>query len=529
MKKLLLSFITVMMISMTVFATVTDRVGWWKFDNAADMLAATTGSPLALTGSQESVPGPETGNLATRIGIGSYLTMTHGISANGGGTLVNEYSLQFDISMPEASLWHAIYQTASDNSDDAELFINTDNFLGAWRFGYSTNAIEPGTWYRVIVSVRNGEFFKIYIDGELWVDGAAQAIDDRDALQSVLLIFADNDAEDNTMVCSEAGIWNVALTADEALELGDAYSSEPGTVPDPKGLWKFDNAQDMLAATIGEPLTLTGTQESVPGPFEGNLATQIGIGSFLTMTHGVEPNLGGAYVNEFSLQIDFSVPELGLWHAFFQTNTTNENDADLFTNSSNAIGVGDVGYTENTVNANTWYRMVVSVKNGEFFRIYIDGALWLDGAGQPIDGRYGLDPVLLLFADNDGEDNIIVCAEAAVWDVALTSEQAAILGNAGSTGVNDPGKFHQTADLHQNYPNPFSSVTTFIYDVTETGGVSFNILDFSGRNVKHVDEGVHIPGQYRFELNAADLPAGFYYVRMITNQRISTCKIMVVK
>jgi hypothetical protein len=529
MKKHLLSILVVMMVSMTVSATVTDRVGWWKFDNAGGMLEATIGSPLALTGTQESVAGPEDGNLATLIGVGSYLAMTHGIAANGGGAMVNEYSLQLDISMPLGDMYHSIYQTSADNSTDGELFINPDNFIGAWRFGYSTNTIDQNVWYRVIVSVKNGEFFKIYVDGVLWVDGAAQAIDERDALESVLLLFADEDGEDNPMKCAEAGIWDVALTADEALELGACVSGGT-TVPARKGYWKFDNAGDLLAAEIGEPLTLTGSQESVAGPSAGNLATQIGIGSYLTMTHGIEPNLGGAYVNEFSLQFDFSVPEINIWHAFFQTNIENGNDADLFTNTSNAIGVGDLGYSGNTIIANTWYRMVISVKNDNFFKIYINGELWLDGAGQPLDGRYGIEPTLILFGDNDGDDGVIVCSEVAIWDVALTSDEAALLGGVPTNmGLSEHGKFLQTANLGQNYPNPFSAVTTLPYEVTETGKVCFSVLDFTGRQVMFVEEGVKIPGNYSLQLNASNMPVGIYFVRMTVNDRTSMLKITVAR
>lgn len=530
MKKNLLSLLSVMLISMTLFATVPDRVGWWKFDNADDLLAAAIGSPLSLTGTQQSVAGPMDGNLATFIGVGSYLSVTHGITANGGGTLVNEYSIQFDIMIPDGALYHAIYQTTPDVSDDAELFINPDNFIGAWRYGYSTNPIVPGTWYRVIVSVRNGEFFKIYVDGALWVDGAGQEIDSRDALQTVLVVFGDEDGEDNPVKCAELGIWNTALTADEALELGDVTGGVVPTVPVRAGLWTFDNAQDMLAAEIGEPLTLTGTQESVAGPADGNLATRIGVGSYLSITHGIAPNLGGSYVNEFSVQIDFQVPVADIWHAFIQTNVSNANDADLFTNTTNAIGVGDVGYSENTILANTWYRMVISVKNDAFFKVYINGELWLDGAGQPLDGRYGLDPVLILFGDDDGDDGEIICSEAAIWDVALTSDQAALLGNAGgSTGISDNGKIRQTADLGQNYPNPFSQATTFPYEVTETGKVSFDLYNVSGQLVKTVDQGVKIPGSYTLELNANDIPAGFYSVKMTANDRVSIRKMMIVK
>ena len=439
MKKTLLSLVIILAFASFVNAQVPARKGWWKFDDTADMLKAEIGSPLTLTGTQTSVPGPVAGNLATQVPLGSYLTMTHGIAANGGGDSVNEYSVQIDFSVPEIGKWHAFIQTNPSNSGggslgDADLFTNTSNKIGTSATGYSDNAISVDTWYRMVISVKNGEFFNVYLNGELWLTGIPQAIDARWALVSELLIFADDDGDDGTINCSELGIWDVALSASQTFELGNA-STEP--IAARKGWWKFDDAADMLKAEIGSPLTLTGIQSSVPGPVEGNLATQVPLGSFLIMNHGIAPNGGGDSVNEYSVQIDFSVPEIGKWHAFIQTNPSNSGggslgDADLFTNTSNKIGTSATGYSDNAIAVDTWYRMVITVKNGEFFNVYINGVLWLAGTPQAIDGRWALVNELLVFADDDGDDGTINCAELAIWDVALSAAEVLQLGGFAS-------------------------------------------------------------------------------------------------
>lgn len=416
--------------SFAASAQIPIRTGWWKFDDAADMVKANIGSPLVLTGTQASVPGPELENLATQIGIGSYLSMTHGIAANGGGDSVNIYSVQIDFSVPEVGKYHSFIQTEPTNTGgswigDADLFTNTSNNIGTSATGYSTNVITVDTWYRMVISVKNGEFFRVYLNGELWLEKTGLAVDGRWALTDVLLLFADDDGDDGIINCSEIGIWDVALTDVQAAELGNASSIER------KGWWKFDDAADMVKADIGSPLVLTGTQTSVDGPAVGNLATQIGIGSFLTMTHGIAPNGGGDSLNVYSLQIDFSVPAVDIWHAFIQT-AANTDDADLFTNTSNHIGTATTGYSANAISANLWYRMVISVKNGEFFKVYLDGVLWLDGTLQAVDGRWALTNELLLFADNDGDDGTINCSEVGIWDVALSDAQVLQLGRASS-------------------------------------------------------------------------------------------------
>lgn len=418
------------MLMMLVFAGIMNaqvptRSGWWKFDDAGDMLKSEIGAALTLTGTQTSVAGPSEGNLATEISVGSYLTMTHGIPAGGGGTMVNEYTVQLDVLMPVGGMYHSLWQTDPANSNDAEMFLNSSNQLGAWRFGYSDQTFAENTWYRVVVSVKNGEFYKIFVNGELWVDGPGMAIDDRDALASTLLLFADEDGEDNTMVCSEAAIWDVALTNAQAAELGNATTLP---LPERVGLWKFDDAGDMLKAEIGSALILNGSQTSVAGPEEGNLATEIGVGSNLTVTHGIASNGGGTMVNEYSVQLDLLMPVGGLWHSIWQTDPANSNDGDLFLNGSDHIGASRFGYSDRAFVENMWSRVVVTVKNGTFYKIYVNGNLWLDGAGQDIDGRDALASTLLLFADEDGEDNTMLCAEAAIWDVALTADEVSRLG-----------------------------------------------------------------------------------------------------
>jgi len=416
-----------------VTAQVPDRVGWWKFDNAADLLTADIGSALVLTGTQTSVDGPVAENLATQVGLGSYLTMAHGIAANLGGTMVNEYTVQIDFSVSAIGVWHSFIQTDNTNGSDADLFTKaSNNTIGTSATGYSTNTISADTWYRMLISVKNGEFFNVYLNGELCLSGTFQDIDGRWALGTDLLVFADNDGDDAAINCSELGIWDVALDAAQALELGNATTTQ---LPTRKGWWKFDDSTDLTKAEIGGPLLVSGNQSAVDGPEAGNNATQLDLGNYLIMKHGIAANAGGTMVNDWSLQIDFAVPEIGKWHTFFQTNPLNTDDGDCFTKASNnTIGTAVSGYSTNAVTANKWYRMVVTAKNQDFYRIYIDGELWVEttdltSADLQKDSRFSLADSLLIFADNDGDDETIYCSELGIWDVALSADEVAQLGS----------------------------------------------------------------------------------------------------
>ena len=210
-------------------------------------------------------------------------------------------------------------------------------------------------------------------------------------------------------------------------------------VPDRKGWWKFDEGNDLTKATIGADLTLVGSQQSTDGPEEGNGAVKIGVGSYYKMNHQIAANGGGAKVNEYTMQIDFKVETLGIWHCFFQTTIQNNNDGDCFINTTGNVGVAATGYSTYKVMTNEWYRLVLSIKNGTQYKYYLDGELLNNGTVQAIDGRFSLDSLLLIFADEDGEDNNIIVSEIGIWDIALSAQEISYLGGFGHKPPTVPG------------------------------------------------------------------------------------------
>jgi hypothetical protein len=169
----------------------------------------------------------------------------------------------------------------------------------------------------------------------------------------------------------------------------------------------------------------------VDGPVADNGAVRVPVGSSYRLRHGIVPNGGGLLVNAYTLRFDFRVRDRAVWHCFFQTDTTNASDGDFFINPTGNVGVGMTGYSTASVAGGEWYRLVVSVELGKAFRWYLDGQLVREGGAQSVDGRFALAPLLLLFADEDGEDGEIDIAEIMLWDRALTSEEAGTLGGFG--------------------------------------------------------------------------------------------------
>lgn len=198
------------------------RKGWWKFDNPADLTKSEEGFGQALTlvGSQTAANGPEDGNGATLMGVGSYYKMYHGIASNGGGSYVNEFTLQYDFRISTAGTWHSFFQTSTNNANDGDFFVDPSGYIGVAAVGYSDYSVTPGQWYRLVISINNDDHFTCYLDGKAFLSGTTQPVDGRFSLENPLLIFADENGEDGEILCSELAIWDQSLNSAQAMELG---------------------------------------------------------------------------------------------------------------------------------------------------------------------------------------------------------------------------------------------------------------------------------------------------------------------
>ena len=215
------------------------------------------------------------------------------------------------------------------------------------------------------------------------------------------------------------------------------------------GLWRFQNSTDKLRATIGTDLvnSTPANAASMLGPW-----TDIGIDSwhtkysdggiiqdrswdYLTAYHGIgdEGKGAGNFINRYTILVDFYAGG-SAWNSLYQTAANgNANDGDLWVNATTTtaavIGVGGVGYSTMTFDASKWHRIVWSVDNGNFFRVYVDGTFYLNGVAQPVDGRWSLElDKFNLFADNNWEDAWCMAGTVAVWNRPLTSEEIAGMG-----------------------------------------------------------------------------------------------------
>lgn len=272
MRKFIPSIISLcLVLTGACFAAVPEPAGLWEFNSLTNLTRATIGNDLELVGSHLSIEGVSSGDKAVSIGIGSYYICTSGITPNGGGGYVNEYTLLYDLSYPTSTLgqWASILQTNQMNENDGDYFKHpSDESWGVADLGYSDNRqrgefySEADTWYRIVLSVKlamdGTEFFNLYVDGELACthDTGWLGTDGRFSIENTVLFFADDDTEDAELHISNLAIWDHPLTEEEIAELGIAgtpFASFGATNPIPADGQTVSTDWDLLSWQLPEP------------------------------------------------------------------------------------------------------------------------------------------------------------------------------------------------------------------------------------------------------------------------------------
>lgn len=425
-------------------AQVTGAKGYWDFNQAGKLNKAKLGSDLITVGSPSAVKGIVPGDTAARVAFNDFFKFASGLSGNNGGSYLNKYTMVFDFKVLSVNNWHAFYQSDKKNSGDADCFINDGSGqIGTSKTGYSSKSVEPNKWHRLVIVAdiqTLGGTYNYYLDGvnvnRYTIPSTQTLLDGRFSLQDTLLLFADNDGENDTMDVSSLAIFDRTLTEKEIFDMGEADPAIPKGFPNSlSAYWSF-NMLSPLKASLGNNLILNGTHSRVAGPSEGDSAVRIGLGSYYKVINNLKANGGGNNVNNYSLMVDFKVKDFNSWYSFHQTDSTNTSDAESFIKkSAGTVGVGVTAYTPNPITANKWHRLIIAADNTPStgtYSYYIDGALAhsINFPASPsfIDSRFSLDKVLLLFADNDGDDGEFDVNTVALFNQKLTLSEVQAIG-----------------------------------------------------------------------------------------------------
>jgi hypothetical protein len=88
--------------------------------------------------------------------------------------------------------------------------------------------------------------------------------------------------------------------------------------------------------------------------------------------------------------------------------------------------------------------------------------------------------------------------------------------------------------LRQNYPNPFNPTTNIEYELPNSGLVSVQILDVTGRLVRELDRGMKERGLHTEHWDGmgpggVPLASGVYFCRVMFNEHFLTQKLLMLK
>jgi hypothetical protein len=173
------------------------------------------------------------------------LVMPVAAAANGGGTLVNSYTLIFELLFPAGShsKWRGLLDADKGAIEaDAEFFVNTANGIGI-SGNYSGN-IQSNRWYRIgLVMDGDTKTMRKYIDGVLVGSQSIPNIDDRFALSpaGTAYLFTDNDGETEIAYVNSIQLRDRALTTPEMRAMGGPLAAgiQQTIPPVPSGIDRF--------------------------------------------------------------------------------------------------------------------------------------------------------------------------------------------------------------------------------------------------------------------------------------------------
>ena len=206
--------------------------GQWQFNGSGN---ADTGTALTLNGTwgfTTDTIGGQTAQVATFTN-GSYITVPHGISPNG-GAFVNRYSILADIWFPTSTAFTSFYQTSgTPNGNDGDWFVRNDGgtgISGDYTDTGNTTRYTFGTWQRIGLVIdttsaagTDNTVYRSYINGILQnvvQTPSGWGLDGRFSLNPTFFLLADNDGETQSGRINSLQVRDYAMSAAEVAALG---------------------------------------------------------------------------------------------------------------------------------------------------------------------------------------------------------------------------------------------------------------------------------------------------------------------
>ena len=171
----------------------------------------------------------------------------------------------------------------------------------------------------------------------------------------------------------------------------------------------------------------------------------------------------------------------------------------------------------------------------------VDYVAYDPDAGWPVGSDYRGHAVELINPAQDNSDPLnwvsvgMDCMSDILYgedgsDDDLTNFGSPTLDNCNWDGLEiDDYSIPTEYNLISAYPNPFNPTTTISYSMPISSKVKISIFDMLGREVAVLANEVKQMGNHSYVWDAADLPSGFYFITMTSNDFYTTQKVTLIK
>jgi hypothetical protein len=165
------------------------------------------------------------------------LILRTGAQPNGGGAFINQYTMVWDLLLPQVPSYAGLFNTDDSNTSDGDFFIKAGGGIGI--SGTYSGTISANKWYRIAASFDlTTSTLSKYIDGTLvgtqslssGVDGRWSLYSANDPTRGVLLL-TDDDGETGAGFINSFLFVDRAMTSTEIAALGGPNAL--GIVPEP--------------------------------------------------------------------------------------------------------------------------------------------------------------------------------------------------------------------------------------------------------------------------------------------------------
>jgi len=159
----------------------------------------------------------------------------------------------------------------------------------------------------------------------------------------------------------------------------------------------------------------------------------------------------------------------------------------------------------------------------------------LNDTGTINDGIYSVSNSIQSTGTIDQSQNVEYNAGASICldkgFLASSTNGAVFLSIIGGcTPQLREGNFVEKVSTIKNFPNPFTGETIIEYEINNTDKVSLIVTDVTGKVVANLLNGINTnKGIHQFKFDGNHLSEGIYYCTLLTNEKVETKKMILLK